>query len=209
MDEVENETARMSTLINDLLLLAQADSGVLKLQMEPVEMDTLLLDVYRQARRMAEHQKGAGALSILLGQRGPGPGHGRPSRLHQLLLNLVDNAIKYTPSGGSITLSLDNSDGWVRVAVRDTGIGISPEQQQHIFDRFYRTDKARSREQGGSGLGLSIVAWLAQAHNGRVTVESTLQQGSTFTLWLPEYRPPAAAAPGPLPEDTLPVPSPA
>jgi signal transduction histidine kinase len=106
--------------------------------------------------------------------------------LRQLLLNLTDNAIKYTPEGGTIMLSLTNEAGWVRIAVRDTGIGIHPSNQERIFERFYRTDKARSREMGGSGLGLSIVQWLAQAHNGRVTVESEVQQGSTFTLWLPE-----------------------
>lgn len=209
IDEVQTETARMSKMVNDLLLLAQADSGVLKLQMEPVEMDTLLLDVYRQARRVAEHKKGPGALDIRLGSEDQAMVLGDPERLRQVLLNLTDNAIKYTPSGGAITLSLANSDGWVKVAVHDTGIGISPEQQQHVFDRFYRTDKARSREEGGSGLGLSIVSWLAQAHNGRVTVESMPQQGSTFTLWLPEYRPPAAATPGPVPEGTVAIPSPA
>ncbi len=191
VDEVESETTRMSAMINDLLLLARADSGTLKLEMEPVEMDTVLLDVYRQARRIVEHEKGPGALDIRLGPEDQAIVLGDRARLHQLLLNLVENAIKYTPSGGSITLSLENSGNWVRVAVRDTGIGISPEQQQHIFDRFYRTDKARSREEGGSGLGLSIVAWLAQAHNGRVTVESTPQVGSTFFLWLPEYAPAA------------------
>ncbi len=139
-------------MINDLLLLAQADSGVLKLQMEPVEMDTLLLDVYRQARRMAEMRTGPQALDIRLGSEDQALVLGDRERLRQVLLNLTDNAIKYTPAGGVITLSLENRNGWVRVTVSDSGIGISPEQQQHIFDRFYRTDKARSREQGGSGL---------------------------------------------------------
>lgn len=189
IDETANETDRMSKLINDLLLLAQADSGVLKLQMESVEMDTLLLDIYRQARRMAEHKRGVGILEIRLGGEDQALVLGDRGRLRQVLLNLTDNAIKYTPNGGAITLSLENSNGWVQVAVQDTGIGISPEQQQHIFERFYRTDKARSREKGGSGLGLSIVQWIAQAHNGHVTVQSELQHGSTFTLWLPEYTP--------------------
>lgn len=189
VDETENEATRMSKMINDLLLLAQADSGVLRLKMEPVEMDTLLLDVYRQTRRIAEMRMGQHAQEIRLGTEDQALALGDPERLRQVLVNLTDNAIKYTPAGGVITLSLENRDGWVKVAVSDTGIGISPEQQQHIFDRFYRTDKARSREQGGSGLGLSIVSWLAQAHNGRVTVESELGRGSTFTLWLPEYLP--------------------
>lgn len=193
VDETEGEAARMGKMINDLLLLAQADSGVLRLQMEPVEMDTLLLDVYRQTRRMAEMRMGPQALEIRLGSEDQALVLGDPERLRQVLLNLTENAIKYTPAGGVITLGLENRDGWVLVAVADTGIGISPEQQPHIFDRFYRTDRARSREQGGSGLGLSIVSWLAQAHNGRITVESSLGQGSIFTLWLPEYEPSAVA----------------
>ncbi len=193
LNEAESETARMSNMVSDLLLLAQADSGALQLQLQPVEMDTLLLDVYRRTRRMAEQRKGVGALEIRLGSEDQAMVLGDPERLRQLLLNLTDNAVKYTPSGGVITLSLENRDGWVKVAVSDTGIGISEEEQAQIFDRFYRADKARSREMGGSGLGLSIAQWIAQAHNGRITVESQVQQGSTFTLWLPEYRPLPAA----------------
>jgi len=193
LSEVEQETNRMSKMINDLLLLAQADSGALQLQLAPVEMDTLLLEVYRQAKRMADLRKGAGMLDVRLGHEDQALVWGDRERLRQLLLNLTDNAIKYTPEGGAITLSLANEEGWVRIVVSDTGIGIHPDNQGDIFHRFYRTDKARSRELGGSGLGLSIVQWIAQAHNGRVTVESEMQRGSTFTLWLPEFRnqPPA------------------
>ncbi|HRW04775.1 MAG TPA: ATP-binding protein [Caldilineaceae bacterium] len=186
--EVEHETNRMGRMISDLLLLAQADSGALQLQWGKVEMDTLLLELYRQTRRLAELRKGANALEIRIGSEDQALVWGDAERLRQVLLNLTDNAIKYTPTGGVITLSLTNDDGWVKIAVSDTGIGIDPDHQAHIFDRFYRTDKARSRELGGSGLGLSIVQWIAQAHHGRVTVESALQKGSTFTLWLPEYR---------------------
>ncbi len=186
LSEVEQETHRMSKMINDLLLLAQADSGALQLQWAPVEMDTLLLEIYRQTKRVAELRKGPGALDVRLGHEDQALVWGDRERLRQLLLNLTDNAIKYTPEGGAVTLSLTNEEGWVRIAVRDTGIGIHPNNQERIFERFYRTDKARSRELGGSGLGLSIVQWIAQAHNGRVTVKSEVQQGSTFTLWLPE-----------------------
>lgn len=186
LSEVEQETHRMSKMINDLLLLAQADSGALQLQWAPVEMDTLLLEIYRQTKRVAELRKGPGALDVRLGHEDQALVWGDRERLRQLLLNLTDNAIKYTPEGGTVTLSLTNEEGWVRITVRDTGIGIHPNNQERIFERFYRTDKARSREMGGSGLGLSIVQWIAQAHNGRVTVESEMQQGSTFTLWLPE-----------------------
>ncbi len=185
LNEVEIETARMGAMISDLLLLAQADSGALQLQIAPVELDTLLLDVFRQTRRIAERAKGPGALELRLGSEDQALVLGDAERLRQLLLNLADNAVKYTPVGGIITFSLENTPEWVKVSVTDTGIGISAESQKHVFDRFYRTDKARSREMGGSGLGLSIVLSIAEAHHGKITVESEPQQGSTFTLWLP------------------------
>lgn len=188
LTEVQAETERMSTMISDLLLLAQADSGALQLQMAPVEMDTLLLDVYRQARRLAEHYKGPGELEVRLGSEDQALVRGDRDKLRQVLLNLAENAVKYTPAGGAVTLGLEHSGGWVKLAVSDTGIGISDEQQQHIFERFYRTDKARSRELGGSGLGLSIAQSITQAHGGKITVESKLGEGSTFVLWLPELR---------------------
>lgn len=189
MSEAESETARMSTMVTDLLTLAQVDSGALQLQREAVEMDTLLLDVYRQARRIAQTRRGPNALEIRLGSEDQALVYGDRERLRQIMLNLADNAIKYTPNGGIITFSLEKDNQWVKVSVSDTGIGISAEDQAFVFDRFYRTDKARSRELGGSGLGLSIAQWLAYAHQGKVTVASELQEGSTFTLWLPAHRP--------------------
>jgi heavy metal sensor kinase len=194
ISEVENETTRMNKMISDLLLLAQADSGDLQLQLEPVEMDTLLLDVYLQTRRIAERTKGRDALDIRLGHEDQASVRGDRERLRQLLLNLADNAVKYTPAGGIITLSLENTGGWVEISVGDTGIGIAPEDQPHVFDRFYRTDKARSRELGGSGLGLSIVQWITQAHKGTITVESVPGQGTTFTVRLPALAPSALEA---------------
>lgn len=186
LDEVQGEAGRMSRMINDLLLLAQADSGALQLQMAPIEMDTLLLDVYRQGQRLVERIRGQGALQLHLGSEDQAQVLGDESRLRQVLLNLVENAIKYTPAGGSVTLGLENQAGWVRVWVRDTGQGIGQEHQAQVFQRFYRTDKARSREIGGSGLGLSIVKSITEAHGGHVTLESELQHGSTFAVWLPE-----------------------
>ena len=185
LSEVESETDRMGKMISDLLLLAQADSGALQLQREPVEMDTLLLEVYRQTRRVAELRKGPGALQVRLGSEDQALVHGDYDRLRQMFLNLAENAIKYTPAGGTITLGLKNQAEWVQIYVQDDGIGISAEEQDKIFSRFYRTDKARSRELGGSGLGLGIVQWIAQAHDGKITVESEAQVGSTFTVWLP------------------------
>ncbi|MCS7219744.1 MAG: HAMP domain-containing histidine kinase, partial [Anaerolineae bacterium] len=169
---MEAEAARMSRLLSDLLLLAQADAGV-QLQFRPVELDTLLLEVYRQALVMA-----AGRVQVQLGSEDQALVMGDADRLRQLLLNLVENAIKYTPPGGKVTLSLAREPGWVYVTVADTGIGIAPEDLPHIFERFYRADKARSRAMGGTGLGLSIAQWIAQAHGGQITVESRLGEGS-------------------------------
>jgi signal transduction histidine kinase len=110
---------------------------------------------------------------------------GDEDRLRQLLLNLVDNAIKYTPAGGMVTLGLSRRDGWAQIAVSDTGMGIAAEDLPHIFERFYRADRSRGRS-GGSGLGLPIAGWIAQAHGGRIEVTSQMGQGSVFTVWLPE-----------------------
>lgn len=105
--------------------------------------------------------------------------------LDVLLPNLLDNAVKYTPEGGEISLALARQNGSAEIVVRDTGIGIPETDQQRVFDRFYRVDKARSRALGGAGLGLSIVRSIVEAHGGRVTIEGTPRRGSTFTVSLP------------------------
>ena len=124
----------------------------------------------------------------MLGEEDQAMVEGDPDRLKQLLLNLVENAIKYTPSG-EVILSLIKQDGQVGLRVSDTGMGIPSEDLPHIFERFYRVDKARSREKGGTGLGLSIADWIAKAHGGFIKVESLPGKGSTFTIWLPEKQP--------------------
>lgn len=179
LDTIGAETERMTRLVSDLLLLAQAEAGIV-LRKEPVEIDELLMEVYQQAQVIAD------GVTVNLGHPDHAVVAGDPDRLKQLLLNLTDNAIKYTPKGGQVRLALERSDGWVRIAVADTGVGIPAEDMPHIFDRFYRVDKARSREKGGTGLGLSIAQWLAQAHGGRIEVHSEIGKGSTFTVWLPE-----------------------
>lgn len=185
LDAVEGELTRMSRLVADLLLLARVDAGV-RLEKTPVELDTLLLDVYRQARIISD------GVDVRLGHEDQAVVVGDVDRLRQLFLNLVDNAIKYTPPGGKVTLSLYKEEGWVRVDVADTGIGIPPEDLQPgpngyplIFERFYRADPARSRAQGGTGLGLSIAWWIARAHGGELAVESQMGKGSVFTVKLP------------------------
>ena len=197
LNEIGEESVRMNKLINDLLLLARADSGSMQLTLHPVELDTLLLEVYQQTQRIAERSKGSGSLDVRLGGEDQALVLGDRDRLRQLLLNLTENAVKYTPAGGTITLAMRNQADWVQVSVQDTGIGIEEESQKSIFSRFYRVDKARSRDQGGTGLGLSIVKWIAEAHHGHVEFESIPGQGSTFTLHLPTYHesaPPAEAS---------------
>lgn len=176
---IEEEADRMARLINDLLLLAQADAGV-QIHHELVEIDSLLLDVGRQEQAIAD------GVDLQIHAEDRGVVSGDPDRLRQLLLNLVDNAIKYTPAGGQVTLGLAREDGWVRIDIADTGAGIPPEDLPHIFDRFYRVDKARSRQGAGTGLGLSIARWIADAHGGHIDVESEVGEGTTFTIWLPE-----------------------
>ncbi|MBI2863153.1 MAG: HAMP domain-containing protein [Chloroflexi bacterium] len=178
LSAIESEAERMSNIVAELLLLARLDSAQ-EFDRQPVELDTLLLEVYRQAKVMAQGRR------LLLGHEDCAVVTGDPGRLRQVLYNLVDNATKYSGEEATITLSLHRLDGWVRVDVADTGVGIAAEDLPHIFDRFYRVDKARSRATGGTGLGLTVVKQIAEAHGGKVTVSSALGKGSTFSVWLP------------------------
>jgi signal transduction histidine kinase len=173
---IDTELDRMARIVTDLLLLSQADAGI-SLRMDTVELDTIILDVYRQARVVAN------GVNVHLGHEDQAIVRGDADRLKQLLLNLVTNAIKNTPSGGDITISLYRDPDWVRVIVTDTGRGIAPTALPHIFERFYQADDLNKHK--GSGLGLSIAQWIAKAHEGKITVSSELGRGSTFILWLP------------------------
>ena len=182
LDAIEGEVDRMNRLVADLLILAQAEAGM-KLEKQPVELDTLILEVYRQAQLMSAARFPIGErVAIRLGHEDQAIIQGDPDRIKQLLLNLIDNALKYTPPGGTVTIALDRDPEWVRVSVEDTGIGIPPEVLPHIFDRFYRAQREGRK---GVGLGLSIARWIAEAHGGRLSAESEVGQGSIFTLWLP------------------------
>lgn len=172
---IDGELDRMSRIVADLLLLSQADAG-LTLRMQPVELDTIILEVFRQARVTAN------GVNLQLGHEDQAVILGDADRLKQLLLNLVTNAIKHTPNGGFVTLSLFREPDLVRITVADTGRGITPTALPHIFERFYRGE---NNDQKGVGLGLSIAQWIAQAHGGQITVTSELGKGSVFTLCLP------------------------
>ena len=192
LEEAMQEIARMSDLVDSLLTLARADEGRFDLVRDPIHLEPLVRDVYETALILGE----ASGVTVSLPLVEDAVVMGDSTRLRQLFLNLITNAIKYTPAGGQVemTLSLRNNNE-VGFAVRDTGVGIAAADLPHIFDRFWRADKARSRraaadlrgatERGGFGLGLAIAQWIAQAHGGTLTAQSRLARGSIFTVLLP------------------------
>ncbi len=183
MEAMDSEVKRMTRLVGDLLLLAQADSGRLPLVETQVELGSLALEVLRQAQVLADK------VELKLGTVEAVHVQGDADRLKQLLFNLVTNALKYTPDGGQVTMSVEQHGTYAIFKVKDTGIGIPQEDLDHIFDRFYRVDKARSRQMGGTGLGLSIAQWIAEAHRGKIWAESEVGKGSTFFVQLPSIDP--------------------
>lgn len=183
MDVIQDELERMTRLIGDLLLLARVDSGSLPLERRPVALDNTLFEVYRQVSRLQKD------VTVTVAEMDQVSVLGDADRLKQLLLILVDNAIKYTPAGGAVSLSLSRADSWAKLQVHDTGTGIPAQDIPYIFERFYRVDKARGRAQGGSGLGLAIAKWIATAHGGWIQVESVVGEGTTFTVSLPARKP--------------------
>ncbi|MBK8984948.1 MAG: HAMP domain-containing histidine kinase [Chloroflexi bacterium] len=179
LEIIQEEVDRLTRLVGDLTLLARADAGGLPLTLKPVELDNLLFEVYRQVSLLGK------PVDVVVTEVDQVCVNGDPDRLKQLLLNLVENGMKYTPKGGRVTVNLSQADGWAQMTVSDNGVGIPPEDLPFIFDRFYRVDKARNRSQGGSGLGLAIAKWVAQAHGGDIYVDSEVNMGTTFTVALP------------------------
>lgn len=179
LEAVQAESERMARLVEDLLLLARAEN-VADLQQAPVDLDTLLLEVFRQAQRLAN-----GVRTVSLGHEDAATVIGDRDRLKQLVLNLAQNALTHTPPGTHVTLSLYRDATSARIVVADDGPGMPPEHVAHVFERFYRIDKARSRARGGTGLGLAIAKWIATAHGGDVSVETAPGRGAAFTVTLP------------------------
>ena len=198
------EIDRMSQIVDDLLYLSKADSGELRLNKEKINIKEILHEVVAQMNLLAQDKK----LTIQTSNH-----HeevhilGDALRIRELFLNLIGNGIKYTEEGGTITITFikdppsphgdplvpreQGQTKFINIIVSDTGIGISIEDQKKIFDRFFRVDKARSREQGGSGLGLSICKWIVGAHQGEISVESEVGKGSSFIVKLPLLSPSA------------------
>jgi two-component system OmpR family sensor kinase len=183
LEEALHETTRMADLVEQLLTLARADEGRFDLHREPVPLGTLVRDVLETTVILGEDAGIAVEATALEDATVMGDG----PRLRQLLLNLVTNAIKYTPRGGRVEIALRRAGDVVTFMVRDTGIGIAAADLPYIFDRFWRADRVRSRsgERGGFGLGLAISQWIAQAHGGSLTATSRLTRGSTFAVTLP------------------------
>jgi len=182
LDSIDAEVDRLTRMVGDLLLLAQAESGKLPLNRKVVELDTLLLEVLQQTQVLA-----ANRIALVLGGIDQVLVCGDRDRLKQVLLNLIGNAIKYTPEGGEVVASLGKKDNQAQVTVADNGPGIPSEDLPHIFERFYRTEKSRTRSKDGKGfgLGLSIAYWIVRHHGGRIEVESKEGHGTRFEVWLP------------------------
>jgi heavy metal sensor kinase len=177
---IQDEARRLTRLIDDLLNLARADAGHVNLHVEEFYVNDLLAECCRSIQAKASAKK------IDLECRCPEDVayRGDQELIRRLVLNLLENAIRYTPEGGRVQLNVEDSVRELRIQVADTGVGIPPETATHVFERFYRGDQARSRQNGGFGLGLSIVKWIAESHNGSVELSSEPGLGSTFTVLL-------------------------
>jgi heavy metal sensor kinase len=198
---LHEDAERMTLLLGDLLTLARADAGQENLIRERIDLADVADEVVAVMQPLAEKK----AVVLLREPGASAPVEGDQTRLLQLLVNLVDNAVKYTPAGGRVAVLVDRHADQARLRVADTGVGIAPENLPHLFERFYRVDKARARAEGGFGLGLAIVEWIVKAHGGRITVESQADRGTTFTVTVPlaVARLPRPAAPSTDPADTV------
>ena len=183
LTSIDQEAGRLTRLVGGLLMLAQAESGRLTLNMKQVELDLLLTEVFQEMSILAGTK-----VRVHLNDIDQAFVNGDRDGLKQVLINLTANAIQYTPQGGEVFLSLEKIGEQARIIVRDTGPGIPAEDLPHIFERFYRADASRSRTRGktaGFGLGLSIAHWIIEHHGGRIEVESKEGRGTTFAIWLP------------------------
>jgi two-component system phosphate regulon sensor histidine kinase PhoR len=181
---IKEETDRLSRLIDDLLKLAQIESTEAPPKVRPVDVKAVLESLLPKLRPALDNRN----LALRLDLDDMEQVLAEPDRLGQVFLNLLDNAIEYNRDGGTITVTARPEEGFLRVSVHDTGIGIPSEDILRIFERFYRVDKARSRRPGGTGLGLSIVKHIVESYGGRVSVESRVEHGSTFSFTLPIHR---------------------
>jgi two-component system phosphate regulon sensor histidine kinase PhoR len=177
-----SQTERLGRLIEQLLELSRLESGELPLLREETPLAPLVIQVLSEIE-VARSDRGVVVESALPNDLPPV--NADRERVHQVLFNLVDNAVRFTPAGGAVMVSAQSHNGSVEVRVADTGVGIPPEHLPRLFERFYRADPARSREDGGTGIGLAIARSVVEAHGGHIRAESELGEGSVFTFDLP------------------------
>jgi heavy metal sensor kinase len=185
LQEVQVETVRMTNLIENLLVLARIDAGAAQPELQPVDLSALIRNAAQEWKFTAE----ASGLDLQFQETGsPLQVLGNPDGLERLLRMLVDNACRYTKTGGIVCLGVERNAGQALIWVRDTGIGISDEELPRIFERFYRGRRSQALQRGGSGLGLSLAKWIADQHKGTITVERVPGGGSCFRVEFPEYK---------------------
>ena len=181
LEDLKSEVKKMTNLVSDLLMVARSDNNALKVKIQRLDLTEILKQVIRTMTPIAEKKNirlsGEDFRKVMI--------NADEQKIKQLAIILVDNAIKYTPEGGAVLVRLEKVDDTRAVfAVMDSGIGIAPEDLDKVFERFYRVDKARSREMGGNGLGLAIAAEIVKLHDGKISVESKLGEGTKFTVEL-------------------------
>jgi two-component system heavy metal sensor histidine kinase CusS len=191
LGSVLEELGRMSRLTDQLLTLSRRDAGVEQFASVPLDLYALVAGVVEAMQPLAESK----GLRLRMYGEGPVEVRGDEGRLRQVFINLLDNALKYTPEGGTVTARVGKRDQSGTVSVEDTGIGIPPEHLPHVFDRFYRVDKARTRAEGGTGLGLSIAQSIVHAHGGTIEITSALGQGTVCRVTMDKAASPAPATP--------------
>ena len=181
LEDLKSEVKKMTNLVSDLLMVARSDNNALKVKIQRLDLSEILMQVIRTMTPIAEKKNirlgGEDLRKVMI--------NADEQKIKQLAIILVDNAIKYTPEGGAVLVRLENVDNTRAVfAVMDSGIGIAAEDLDKVFERFYRVDKARSREMGGNGLGLAIAAEIVKLHDGKISVASKLGEGTKFTVEL-------------------------
>jgi signal transduction histidine kinase len=188
IDAIKSEADNMQSLVESLLFIARNDKGSLKMEMDTFDLSVLMHEIVKETSLIdSAHNIVPNIAPTLLF-------YGSCEKLKQALRVFIDNAIKYTPDDGNITLELASSEKQVRISIHDNGIGISQEDLPHIFDRFYRADKSRTKlaesaqKTGGTGLGLAIAKIIIEQHRGKVDVQSTLNQGTSVTILLPRRK---------------------
>jgi two-component system phosphate regulon sensor histidine kinase PhoR len=182
LDIIDKQTQRLESLVNDLLILSSIESREVKMTIVPEPLSRIIQTVFALNKKAVEEKGHQVTIDIppdlpnILADR---------QRMEQVFLNLLDNAVKFTPPGGKISIQARSHKPYVIIEVKDNGVGIANEHLSRVFERFYRVDKARSREAGGTGLGLAIVRQIVSAHQGKIEVQSAVDVGSTFRIFLP------------------------